>query len=160
MAAANDFWIIATVPPSAFQPSNVNLGAMTSDINGLELGMAFRDGFKLELSLATNSPEAAQRFAQMLTAQMKLGMAGKVNAQQAAEMMRKLQITTDGNKVSFRVEASREEVERKIQEMRKSPSFGLAGRRPAPAPPAPGTLKVYGMEGGVREIPAEPPKQP
>ena len=66
----------------------------------------------------------------MLTAQMKLGMAGKVNAQQAAEMMRKLQITTDGNKVSFRVEASREEVERKIQEMRKSPSFGPTGKNP------------------------------
>ena len=160
MAAANDFWMIATVPPSAFQPSNMNLGAMSSDITGLEFGMAFRDAFKLELSLATKSAEAAQRFAQMLTAQLQLGMAGKLNNRQAAEMMRKMQITADGNKVGFRIEASREEVERTIREMQKAPPFGLTGRKPAPAPPSPGTLKVYGMEGGVREIPAEPPKQP
>ena len=160
MAAANDLWMIATVPPSAFQPSNMSLGAMTADITGLELGMAFRDGFKLELSLATNSPAAAQRFAQMLTAQLQLGLAGKLNHQQAAEMLRKMQITTDGNKVGLRIEASREEVERNIREMRKSPLFGAAGRKPAPPAPAPGALKIYGMEGGVREIPAEPPRQP
>jgi len=161
MAAANDFWIIATVTPSAFQPSNMNLGPMASDISGLEFGMSFRDAFKLDLSLATKNPESAQRMAQMLTAQMQVAMAGKLNNQQAAEMLRKLQITTDGNKIGVRIEASREEVERNIREMQKSPLFGaVSGMKPAPPSPKPGTIKVYGMEGGVREFPAEPPRQP
>lgn len=161
MAAVNDLWIIATVPPSAFQPSNMNLGPMASDISGLEFGMAFRDGFNLELNLATKTPEAAQQMARMLTAQLQLAMAGKVNNQQAAEMMRKMQISTDGSKVGIRIEASREEVERNIREMQKSPLFGaVPGMKPAPPSPAPGTIKVYGMEGGVREVPAESPKQP
>ncbi len=159
MAAVHDLWVIATVPPSAFQPANVKLGSIASDISGLEFGMAFRDGFKLELSLATKSPEAAQQMAQMLTAQLQLAMAGKLNKQQAAEMMRKMPITTDGNRVGFRVEASREEVEKTICEMRKSPLLGtVSGMPPALPSPQPGTLKVYGLEGGVREIPVEPPK--
>lgn len=138
----------------------MNLGPLAADIKGLDFGMSLRDAFKLELSLATNSAEAAQRLAQMITAQMQLAAAGKLNSQQTAEMIRKMQITADGNKVSLRVEATREEVERKIRDMQKAPMFGLSGRKPAPPPPAPGTIKIYGLEGGVREIPAEPPKQP
>ena len=161
MAADNDFWIIANVSPAAFQPSNMNLGSMAADLTGLELGMAFREGFKLELSLATKTPEAAQRMAQMLTAQLQLGMAGKLNNEQAAEILRKIQITTDGSRVGFRTEASAEEVASTLRQMQKSPLFGPApAARPAPPPPKPGTIRIYGEEGGVREVPSAPPKQP
>ena len=165
MAANHDLWIIANVPPSAFQPSNMSLGSMAADISGLEFGMAMRDSFKLEISVATKTPEAAQRMAQLLTSHLQLAAAGKLSNPQAAEMMKKLQIAADGNRLGIRLEATREEMERNIQEMQKSFQAGSAmgaaseARPNTPPPPPAGTIRVYGMQGGVQEIPAETPKQ-
>ena len=162
MAADNHFWMIMTVPPSAFQPSNMNLGAIIADITGLELGMAFRDGLKFELNLATKSPEAAQRMAQMITAQMQLAMATKLNAEQAGEMMRKSRSRRTATRVSFRTRGqpggSGAQPPPNAEVVHVRSRRGHEGRRRT-APPA-GTIRIYGEPGGVREIPAAPPKQP
>ncbi|MGO9239805.1 MAG: hypothetical protein ACLQBJ_03255 [Bryobacteraceae bacterium] len=166
MAADNHFWIVSSVSPSAFQPSNMSLGALAADVTGLELGLAFRDGLTFQLNLATKTPEAAARMAQMVTAQLQLAMAAKTGNQQTADMLRRIQITTDGNRVGFHTEATREEVERGLRQMQQSLLSGAAAgaklappARPAPPPPPAGTIRIYGEPGGTREIPAGPPPQ-
>lgn len=164
LAAANDIWMIVAVPPSSFQPANLNLGAMMSDVTGLEFGMSLRDNLKLELTLATKDPASAQRLAQMITSQIQLAVAAKTNSTQSAEMLRKLQINAEGNKVTFRAESTREEVERSIRQMQQSMQSGAAGgarlKPPVrPASPPAGTIRIYGEPGGTREIPAGPPPQ-
>jgi len=163
LAAANDIWMIVAGPPSLLQ-ANLNFGAMMSDVTGLEFGMSLRDNLRLELTLATKDPASAQRLAQMISSQIQLAMAAKTNSTQSAEMLRKLQINAEGNKVTFRGESTREEVERSIHEMQQSLRSGADGgarlKPPArPASPPPGTIRIYGEPGGTREIPAGPPPQ-
>jgi len=161
LASTHEFWMLLTVPPSALQPSNASLGAVGADITGMEFGMAFRDSFRLDLNLATKSAESAQRMARMLKAQLQMGLAGKLNEQQAAELMRKLEITTDGNSLGLHVEASREELERNLRAMQQARSAGSQPGSPTAARPAPepGTIRIYGLEEGVVTVPTEPPKQ-
>jgi hypothetical protein len=159
LAAANDFWIIATAPPSAFQPANVDLGKFASDIRGIEAGFAFREGFNLELSLMTKDTEAAHELAQLLSGQLQLAMLSQLDNQQATELARKLQVTSEGSRMRVTLALSKEEMDRQIQLMQTARTAGPA---PKPAPKAeppsshPGTVRIYGLDDGVREIPVGP----
>jgi hypothetical protein len=87
-------------------------------------------------------------------------MEGKLDAQQAAEFLRKMDITAEGNQIRVKFAMNQDEMDRAVALARKmnaaSPNFAL---HPQPQRPEPGTIKIYGMPEGVREIPIESEKK-
>jgi hypothetical protein len=161
MAAVNDAWIIVTMPPSAFQPANLDLGKLASSIRGLDAGVAFHEGFNLEVNLAMKDSEAAQELARQLSVQLTSAISGKLDGQQASELMRRLQIGSQGNQMNVKFALTREEMDRQLKAMQSrsndnSPSMPTLISRPEPKQPA--TIRIYGLDDGVREIPLSPKK--
>jgi hypothetical protein len=160
LAAANDFWLITSVSPSDFQPANVNFGQMFADIKGVDTGFSVHDGFNFEVSLSAKSPEAAQALAQQLLQQLEEATAGKLDDQQAAELFRSLRI--DGDRLHMKVALSKDELDRQIRAMQAARPFAAAPRPTAPGPKVedsgPKTIRIFGLDEGVREIPLTPNK--
>ena len=170
LAPGNDFWLLATAPPSmfppaGFQPAGVNLQTMASEIRGIEAGVAFHDGLKLAMNLSTKDAESASKMVRVIMAKLHSSMEGRADAQQAAEFLRKMDITAQGSQIRVKFAMSQEEMDRAIalaQKMKAAmPDLAL---RPQPPQqplqrPAAGTIKVYGMSEGVVEIPVESGKK-
>jgi hypothetical protein len=164
-APGNDLWLLATAPPSmfppsGFQPAGVNLQTMASGIRGIEAGVAFRDGLKMAISLSTKDAESASKAVRLITANLQSSMEGKMDAQQAAEFLRKMDITAQGNQIRVKLAMSQGELDRAVALARK---MNAANPTLAPRPqwqrPEPGTIKVYGMTDGVREFSVESGKK-
>jgi len=87
-------------------------------------------------------------------------MKGKMDAQQATEFLRKMDITAQGNQIRVKFAMSQGELDRAVALARKmnaaNPAFAP---RPQWQRPEPGTIKVYGMTGGVREFSVESGKK-
>jgi hypothetical protein len=161
MAAVNDAWVVVTMPPSAFQPAGLSLGKVVSSIRGLEAGIAFHDGFNLEVNLAMKDAEAAQEMARQLSVQLLSAISGKLDEQQAAELARKLQIGAQGTRMNIKFAMTREELDQKLKAMQsrsaENPATGpILSIRPEPKQP--GTIRIYGLDEGLREIPLSPKK--
>jgi hypothetical protein len=133
---------------------------VASEIRGIEAGVAFRDGLKLAINLSTKDAESASRVVRSITAKLQSSMEGKVDARQAAEFLRKMHISAEGNQIRVKFAMSQGEMDRAVALAQKmhaaSPTFAL---RPQPQRPEPGTIKVYGMPEGVREFSVESGKK-
>lgn len=161
MAAVNDAWIIVTMPPSAFQPANLDLGKLASSIRGLDAGIAFRDGFNLEVNVAMQDAEAAQDLARQLSVQLVSAVSGKLDDQQALELRQKLQIGSQGNQMNVKFALTREEMDRQLKAMQtrsKENPPSMPAFIPRPEPTQPATIRIYGLDEGIREIPLSPKK--
>ncbi len=167
LAPGKDLWLLATAPPSmfppaGFQPAGVNLQTIASEIRGIEAGIALHDGLKLAINLSTKDAESADKMVRSITAKLRSSMTEKVEAKQAAEFLRKMDIAAQGNQIRVKFAMSQVEMDRAIALARKMrpamPEFVLRPR-PQPQRPDAGTFKVYGMPEGVVEIPVESGKK-
>jgi hypothetical protein len=152
MAAVHDFWLIATVSPSAFQPANMKLGGLLSEIRGIDTGFSLRDGFRLELGLTTKTPDGAQEMSRMLSEQMKAALAMNLDDQQSADLLRKLEVNSDGTRLGVKIALTKEEVDRAIRTAQSHRQIARAPRAPLPDD-QPKTIKILGLDDGPREIP-------
>lgn len=156
-AANDDIWVIATVPPSALQPTNMTIGAeILSSIRGVDFGLSLRDGFKLNMSLETKSVEDAHQLAQKLSSQIQAAMLTKMDARQAADLGSKLQVSSAGNQLTMKLALSKEELEAQIRAAQAAGQSGLTQAEPVDDG-RPKSIKIYGLEEGVREIPFPKP---
>ena len=165
LAPGNDIWFLATAPPSmfppaGFQPAGVNLQSVASEIRGIEAGVAFREGLKLAISLSTKDAASANKLVRLITAKLHSSLEGKMDAQQAEEFLRKMDITAEANQIRVKFTMSQAEMDRAValaQKMNSArPKLTLSNQ---PQRPELGTIKVYGMPEGVREIPVESGKK-
>ena len=180
LAASTDIWIVARDPSGALQKGTVP-AMFASEIEGLDMGFALREGFHMNITLATKTEAGAQSLSQLLSMQMQSAVAGKLDAQKTADFWRKVQVSADGKRIQVQVALTKEELQensRMMQEQRASlasarPSGGsisasaampAAAQQSAPTravavqqlappkPPQPRTIKIYGLDDGVREI--------
>ena len=142
MSPDRDLWLIATVSPSAFQPSNMNLGRIASDIHGIDAGFSLRDGLDFEVAVLTKTPEIAHELGEQFSTLIKDAVASKLDKAQASDLARKLQISSDGSQLRVKFALTKDELEGQIRTMR-------AARAAAPR----NTIKILGLDDGVREIP-------
>lgn len=165
LAPGNDLWLVATAPPAmfppaGFQPAGVNFQAVASEIRGIEAGVALRDGLRLVVNVSTKDAASASRMVRAITAKLQSPTEGNLQAQKAAEFLRKMDIAAEGSQVRVKFAMSQEEMDRAVklaQRMNAArPTFTLGAQ---PRRPEPGTIKVYGMSEGVVEIPAESGKK-
>ena len=162
LAATHDFWLITDGPltgfePTAGAPSNALAKQIAAQVKNLDVGVALRDGFQLEVSIATENVAVATQMAQLLAAQIQLAQA---NDPQAAEIGRKLQIAADGNRMQLSLALTKDEI---LQQMQAAQAARMqAGATPSsqpalppvrqPKPANPGQITIYGLEGGPRVI--------
>src|SRR5579863_1053651 len=75
LAATHDFWLISDGPLTGFQPTaaaatNVLAAQLAAQVKSLDMGLALRDGFQFELSVATESDAVAAQMTQLLSAEI------------------------------------------------------------------------------------------
>ena len=164
LAFTHDFWAIADAPLSKFQPASASPGnpvasALTSQIasqiKGIEAGLSLRDGFQFELNLATDSEATAAQMSQVISAQIQTAMLAQATRPEEAEMVRKLQIGAEGNRMRVNLALTADEF-RQLQAAQAARAMAAA-RAPQPPvraakPATPGKIVIYGLEGGPREI--------
>jgi len=157
-ALANyDLWIAGTLPeiPSMTIP-------MLDSLRGLALGISMQSDLNLELALDMDSAKTAEE----------LVSSARRSQKQQPGLGAALQSEVDGSTARFRIMLPGEQVIQAVKQgMEKgagapSPLAGLFGeslptfKSSAPAAAAPanpkGTIKIYGLEEGTREITPEP----
>ena len=188
LAASNDVWIVAHDDSGNMQKASGPAAIFAAEIQGVELGLALRDGLNLDINLATKTEVGAQSLATLLTTQMQTAIGSKMDAAQAAEFWRRIKIGADGKRMQVQLSMTKEELRENIrlaqQQRAASPgaiasaSSSAAGpgsiRMTTPSsttpvavsqppavsapsgPPKPRTVKIYGLDDGVREIPLPP----
>ncbi|MDP9114311.1 MAG: hypothetical protein M3O20_11605 [Acidobacteriota bacterium] len=162
LAATHDFWVIADESLSKFQPATAAWNPLSpeyaSQIKGIDFGLAIRDSFQFELSLATESEAAASRMAQMLASQIQMEMAAQPNAAEIADSVQKLKIDSLGNRMRVSLALSKEEFTAQLQTAQAHMQAAAAAPKAPPptvrpAKPAnPGKITIYGLDGGPRVI--------
>lgn len=162
LAATHDFWVIADESLSKFQPATTTWNPLAmpfaSQIKGIDFGLALRDSFQFELSLATESEAAASRMAQMLASQIQMEMAAQPNAAEIADSVQKLKIDSLGNRMRVSLALSKEEFTAQLQTAQAHMQAAAAApKTPPPAvrpakPANPGKITIYGLDGGPRVI--------
>ena len=172
LAAANDVWVVVRDVAGDIKKAAGPGAAFASEVEGLDVGLAARDAFNLDLSLATKTEAGAQMFAQLLSSQMQSAMAAKMDDQTAAETLKRVKVSANGRSMQIQIAMTKDELlenMRRMQEQRSNGGTRLA-RGPAamgssamttastlapaepPAPPKPRVIKIYGLDDGTKEI--------
>ncbi len=168
LAATHDFWLIADGPltgfePTAAAPSNALAAQLAAQVKGLDMGLALRDGFQLEVGVAAESDAVAAQMAQLLSSQIQMAMLVRANqpgAAGAAEIARKLQIVAVGNRMQLSLVLTKDEFAKQLRAaqaagMQAATSSSSPTTQPMvrPAQPAnPGHITIYGLDDGPRVI--------
>jgi hypothetical protein len=156
MFSSYNVWLTSTISPAAFQPSAVGFGQFFQDIRGVDAGIAMHEGLDLDVGVITSTPEAAELLAKLITNGMQTALTSKLDIKQALDVARKVLVSSDGNQIHLKFSLTKEELEKQIQIMRKTPpttNLQIAQPTSAPVNRAPQTIKIYGLDDGVREIP-------
>jgi hypothetical protein len=156
LASTHDVWMLASDDLSKFQPANTSFASpLAGQIKGVEVGLAVRDGFQFEMSLAAENDAVAAQLVQLLSEKISLAQAQNP---ETAEAARKLQIGTEGNRMRVSLALTKEEFEQNLRAFQATRlAAATASARPA-APPQPqtaappGKIRIYGLDEGVREI--------
>ena len=144
---------------SSASPGNPLASALASQIFSqikvIETGLSLRGGFQFELSLTTNSEATAAQMSQLSSAQIQTAMLAQTNRPEEAEMVRKLQIGAEGNRMRVNLALTADEFQQ-LQAAQAARAMASA-RTPQPLvrpakPATPGKIMIYGLEGGPREI--------
>jgi len=154
----DDFWLAGTLPelPGMTIP-------MLDSLRGLALGISMQSDLKVEVALETADAKSAEDLVSAVRrSQVKQPGLGAA-----------LQSDVDGNTARFRIELPGDQVIQAVKQGMEqgagaqSPLAGLLGQSlptfkstttaPAAAPANPkGTIKIYGLDEGTREIKPEP----
>ena len=146
IAPSHDLWVVATAPPEGFQPTGMNVKELASYVKGIDLGISFRDGLDFEMSFASKNAEAAHEVAQYVSGHLQTAMAGK----DPNEIAGKVQVTSEGSRASVKFALSKDEL---VQQIRKAQTARGAVDEKAK------TIRIVGLDDGVREIPLPPKKK-
>jgi hypothetical protein len=153
LAPNRDFWLVATAPPVDFQAAGIKARELAAYIKGIDVGISVHDGLDFELSFASKSPEAAQEIAQYIGEQMKTAMAGKSQDAVSDEIARKVQVSSEGTQARVTFVVSKEELEREMRKLKESRAAAALQEA------KPQTIKIVGLDEGVKEIPLPPKKK-
>jgi hypothetical protein len=156
--ADHDLWLAGTIP----ELPNMTI-PMLDTLRGLALGISLQSDLRLEVALDMDSAKTAED----------LVSAARRSQTQQPGIGAALQSEVDGSTARFRMTLPGEQVIQAVKQGMdqgsgaKSPLAGLLGqslptfKSTAPEPAAqpkskPGTIKIYGLDEGTREIPTQP----
>jgi len=165
LAATHDFWLIADGPlsdPKSAGATTRNPLAeqLAAQVKGLDMGLALRDGFQVELSVAAESDAVAAQMTQLLSTQIQMALVAQTNRPETAEIANKLHISAEGNRMQLSLALTKDEFAKQLlaAQTARMQAGTTSPAQPAPPPvrqskPAnPGQITIYGLEGGPRVI--------
>jgi hypothetical protein len=169
MDVAYDFWAILLMPPSSLGGDRFPMANMDGKLNGLEAGIAVRDGFAFDVNLHAMSEPAAKEIAAQFSKLVHLAAKDRENHPEWAGLDRKLKIVIEHADVHFALRLDTREVAR----MTKSLSDGWERGRtlalgdavpqlletpiqPKKIPEPPLVIRIDGLDEGPRQIPYKP----
>ena len=161
LASTRDIWIIADAPLSQFElastsASNPLAAQFASQIKGVDLGVSMHDGVQFELNLATESDAVATQLSQLLSLQIQTSALAQSNQPGVAEMVRRLHVDADGNRMRVNLALTADEFAQQMRAAQAARAMAATTNPPPAArpvkPATPGKIVIYGLEGGPREI--------
>ena len=162
LAATHDFWLIADGPLSGFQPSgaaasNPLAAQIAAQVKGLDMGLALRDGFQLEVGVAAESDAAAAQMMQLLSTQIQLALLAQPNRPETAEIANKLHISAEGNRMQLSLALTKDEFAQQLlaaqaARMQAGTTSPSQPALPTSRPAKPAQITIYGLDGGPRVI--------
>jgi hypothetical protein len=152
LAAENDVWLVvsdlASAIPSSAGPNAAMATQFASQLDALEMGLALRDGLKLNLSLLAKSEATVQMLAGLLGSQLQMMAAQQGSNPEAADVLKRLNVAAQGNRLSVSVSMTKEELD---QQIRKIQTARLNPRALNPRPAA------DGVSGAKSDVTISPP---
>lgn len=163
LASTHDFWLISDGPLTGFEPTaaartNVLAAQLAAQVKSLDIGLALRDGFQLEVSVAADNDAVAAQMTQLLTAQIQGALAAQANQQGMAEIAHKLQIAAEGNRMQLSLALTKDEFVQQLQAAQAARAQATATSQPTPRaarqpkPANSGQVTIYGLDGGPRVV--------
>ena len=165
LAATHGFWLISDGPLTGFEPtaagaSNALAMQLAAQVKSLDMGVALRDAFQLEVSVEAENDAVAAQMTQLLSTQIQMAQA---TDPQAAEISRKIQIAAEGNRMQLSLALTKDEIVQQMQaaqaaQLKAAQAAATSPSRPTlppvrqPKPANPGQITIYGLDGGPRVI--------
>lgn len=149
LAAANEIWMLARDESGNLRKATGPGAEFASEFQGLDLGLALREGFNMDVSLETKTEAGAQAMSQLFSSQMQIAVGQKMDAQMAQEFWKKVKVGAEGNRIRVQIALTKEELAANIRMMQEQQASGVGphfAKRPAPetdsASPASATVVI------------------
>lgn len=165
LAATHDFWLITDGPLTGFEPTaaartNVLAAELAAQVKSLDMGLAMRDGFQLEVGVAAESDAVAAQMTQLLSTQIQTALVAQPNQPGTTEIARKLHIAAEGNRMQLSLALTKDEIVQALQAAQAARAQAVAMSPAQPTPRAarqpkaanPGHITIYGLDDGPRVI--------
>ncbi len=159
LAERNEVWMTGTVPPNALPGDASPQARMLADVVGFDLGVNLHRGVRLEANFATKSASSASALAGGMRLMMSMAAMQQANQPELTALADKLRIDATGADVRMSLELDQAELERSFRSLRAMLPGGMKPVQVAPpaaeaqTPPERQVIRIYGAEGGTREIP-------
>ena len=164
LAARHHIWVVVDAPPADLRNMQGPMAAMAS-VTGMDLGLSFADGLRMEVNLRAKTGEAAQSLAQMVQGLVAMAALNQDPHQtEFTDVLKKIQVEAQPTGVRLSLALTRAELDKSVQQAArralatrtasaKTPAVPITP--PAPEPPRRSTIRIEGLEGGPVEIPVE-----
>lgn len=156
LASKNDLWMVIDIPASALKDAPPAAAQMFAGVRGAELGMSFQQGFGLQMNIRAKDEASAATVAQALQGLIAMGAMSQSQSPQSAEMLKKLQITTEKSRVRLALALDKSQLEQIIKEAQTSRVAASTPKTPAtraPEPTGPRAIRITGLDSGPVEVP-------
>jgi hypothetical protein len=179
LADGNDLWLAGAISPADLAADVAPEARILADVQSFEAGLSLQSGLGLQVNLNTKTEEGARAIGTAIQGMLGLFAMQAQNDPQTAEFLKKLKIASGPSRVSLALHVDQTEMEKNLGAwFTKAYATGpgpvslrpkVTGEPPAPVesaavhppePPKPAVIRIYGAQGGTREIPLEArPKQ-
>jgi len=180
LAGRNDIWLAGSIPPNALPGDASPQARMLAGVVGFDLGVNLRDGVRLEANFATKSASSASELAGGIRLMMNMAAMQQTNQPELTALAGKVRIEASGVDVRMSLQLDQAELERSFRSLHAMlpggmkpvqvrpvyrgekeitwPAVEIGGPAASPAaeaqaPPERQVIRIYGAEGGTREIP-------
>lgn len=182
LSARYDLWFVGTASPQDFAAAG--LPELVSQVESFEAGLSLQQGLGLDVNLNAKTAESAQALASTIQGFVHLAAMQGGGRPEAAEFLNKLRVNAEQARVTVSLAVDQAELDRAVQQMRASVRASVQGGAlarmdmrpravargvsnppaatavvpaPPPKPAEPAVIRIYGAEGGTREIPFKQP---
>ncbi len=157
LAREHEMWIVVDGMPANLVGSKAPQLAVLKEITGLDAGVSLADGLRLDVNLAAQSATSAGTLAGSLTMLLNMAMMQSKDRPEVRDLANKLRITAEGAAVRIRLSVDQAELQRNVAALRaRKPELEVRAvtRTTETLPEKSGSILIYGLEGGTREIAA------
>jgi hypothetical protein len=156
MRAAHDIWLVSMVPPGGLT-GNAQPGMLQS-VEQASGGLKFGDELAITADLTTHTPKDAEAMAAAMRLFAGLAASNQRNSKQAAAILEKLVLRTEGNSVKMSLRIPEAEMEKAIETaMASARQVSAPGGSAPAAAPVPTELKVYSSPKDMGVVTLPPP---